>query len=161
MTEPRSQDQELQFVVFSLVDEEFAIDIMQVKEIIKMASVTRLPQAPNYITGIINVRGEIIPVISLRQRFGIPRGEETSSTRIVIVESQGNSTGLIVDEVSEVLRLSQEAIEAPPQDVAGLRTEFIRGIGKIDGRILVILRLEKLLGSEEQLTIEAVRVQGE
>ncbi|MCK9221892.1 MAG: chemotaxis protein CheW [Limnochordia bacterium] len=161
MTEPRSQDQELQFVVFSLVDEEFAIDIMQVKEIIKMATITKLPQAPDYITGIINVRGEIIPVISLRQRFGIPRGEETPSTRIVIVESQGNLTGLIVDEVSEVLRLSQEAIEPPPQDVAGLRTEFIRGIGKIDGRILVILRLAQLLGSEEQLTIEAVRVQGE
>ncbi|MDD4518209.1 MAG: chemotaxis protein CheW [Limnochordia bacterium] len=149
--------EERQFVVFSLQSEEFAIDIMKVREIIKLISITKLPQTPEFVEGIVNVRGEIIPVVSLRKRFGLADNGDDSLTRIVIVElTEGSLTGLIVDEVSEVLRLSATAIEPPPQGIDGLRTEFIEGIGKVDNRLLVILRMEKLLNTSEKLALEAV-----
>jgi len=147
---------EQQYVVFSLRGQEFAIDILKVREIIRLVQPTKLPKAPDFIEGIINVRGEIIPVISLRKRFGLTE-QEDEATRIMIVElDEIHLTGLIVDEVSEVLRLPTTAIEPPPQGIDGIRAEFIEGIGKIDDRLLVILRLGKLLNSAEKLALEAV-----
>lgn len=147
-----------QFVVFLLDDEEFGVSIMSVKEIIRMTNITRLPKTPTFIEGVINLRGEVIPVVNLRKRFDVPADAVTDSTRIVIVEIEGEQVGLIVDSVSEVLRLSLDQIEPPPQSVVGLKTEFIEGVGKVGDRLLVILKIDKLLTTDELVSLSELRV---
>ncbi|PKM78854.1 MAG: chemotaxis protein CheW, partial [Firmicutes bacterium HGW-Firmicutes-13] len=121
---------EIQLVVFNLHGEEFGVDIKQVKEVLKLTQVTHLPHTAEYIQGVINLRGDVIPVINLRKRFGIPDDEEDkTSSRIIIVEIEGDLVGLIVDSVSEVLRLSTEAVESPSSTVAGSKSEFLEGVG--------------------------------
>jgi purine-binding chemotaxis protein CheW len=149
---------ESQFVVFLLDGEEFGISIMEVREIIRMINITRLPKAPYFIEGVINLRGEVLPVVNLRKRFDVPENSVTDSTRIVIVEIEGEQVGLIVDSVSEVLRLSEDQIKPPPTNVAGIRTEFLQGVGKVDDRLLVILKMGKLLTTEELVSLSELKV---
>lgn len=149
---------ETQFVVFLLDGEEFGISIMEVKEIIRMTNITRLPKTPKFIEGVINLRGEVLPVVNLRKRFDVTESSMTDSTRIVIVEIEGEQVGLIVDSVSEVLRLSLEQIEPPPQNVVGMKTEFIQGVGKVGERLLVILKIEKLLNTDELVSLSELKV---
>lgn len=147
-----------QFVVFLLDGEEFGVSIMDVKEIIRMTNITRLPKTPKFIEGVINLRGEVLPVVNLRKRFDAADDSVTDSTRIVIVEIEGEQVGLIVDSVSEVLRLSLEQIEPPPQSVVGLKTEFIQGVGKVGDRLLVILKIDKLLSTDELVSLSELKV---
>jgi purine-binding chemotaxis protein CheW len=147
---------EVQMVVFKLEKEEFAVDIHQVKEVLKMSRVTPLPQSAHYIEGVINLRGEVIPVVDLRKRFELPEGERAEQTRIIIVEIQDSNVGLIVDSVSEVLRLSSSAIQSPPERVAGTRTDLIKGVGKVADRLLIVLNLDKILATEEVIFLEEV-----
>lgn len=147
---------DLQMVAFMLESEEFAVDIHKVKEVIKMPQVTPLPRAADFIEGVINLRGEVIPVVCLRKRFQLPVGERDDQTRVIIVEIQGNNVGLIVDSVTEVLRFPTSEVQPPPSTIAGTRTDLIKGVGKIDERLLIILDLERILTSDEMISLEEV-----
>lgn len=149
---------EVQMVAFKLENEEFAVDIHQVREVLKMTQVTPLPQSAHYIEGVINLRGEVIPVVDLRKRFELPVGERSEQTRIIIVEIQDSNVGLIVDSVTEVLRFSSSAIQPPPARVAGTRTDLIKGVGKVEERLLIILNLERILTTEEIISLEEVTI---
>lgn len=144
-------------VTFTLESQEFAVDINQVREVIYKEEVNPLPQAAHFIEGVLDLRGEVIPVVCLRKRFQIPVEKKDEDARILIVEMQGqNSVGLVVDSVTEVLRFTPGDIHPPPSAVAGIRTDLINGVGKIDDRLLLILDLEKLLTSEEMFTLEDI-----
>ncbi len=147
---------EVQMVAFKLENEEFAVDIHQVREVLRMTQVTPLPQSAHFIEGIINLRGEIIPVVDLRRRFELLSGERNDQTRIIIVEIQDSNVGLIVDSVTEVMRLSSEVIQPPPAKVAGTRTDLIKGVGKISDRLLIVLDLDRILTTEEKIALEEV-----
>jgi purine-binding chemotaxis protein CheW len=139
---------EEQLVTFSLSTEEFGVDIMKVQEIIRIPPITRVPKAPGYVEGVINLRGNIIPVVNLRARFGMPLGEETDLSRIVVLQVNGKVFGVRVDGVTEVLRLDSEAIEPPPPVALGMDSSFIRGVGKIGERLLILLNLGQLMGGD-------------
>ncbi|MDR7866532.1 MAG: chemotaxis protein CheW [Sporomusaceae bacterium] len=139
-----------QLVVFRLGKEEYAVSITQVKEIIRYGGATKLPNTPDHMEGIINLRGKVIPVIDLAKRFGLVR-EKTDGAQAVIVEAARREVGVVVDGVTEVLRIEDSAIElAQTVCHAG---QFLRGIGKLEGRLLIILDLDKLLSEEEQQAI--------
>jgi purine-binding chemotaxis protein CheW len=139
---------EEQLVTFSLGSEEFGVDIMLVQEIIRIPPITRVPKAPGYVEGVINLRGNVIPVVSLRNRFGMPRVEDTDLSRIVVLQVQSKVFGIRVDAVTEVLRIDSVAIEPPPQVALGMDSQFIRGVGKIGERLLILLDLSHIMGGE-------------
>lgn len=141
---------EMQLVTFNLGKEEFAVPILQIQEINRLTEITRVPKSPDFVEGVINLRGKVIPVIDLRKRFGLPQGELGKYARIIVVNMDSRMLGLIVDSVSEVLRLSEDAIEPPPPVVAGIDSEYIRGLGKMEGRLLILLDLNKILTKEEK-----------
>lgn len=141
--------EEQQLVVFRLGSEEYGVDILQVQEIKRMLDITRVPQAPDFIEGVINLRGQIIPVLDLRRRFAFPAAERTADTRIIVVNIGELIIGLIVDTVLEVISLSKEAISPAPALVTGIDNDFLSGIGDLGERLLIILNLEKILAVDE------------
>lgn len=150
---------EEQLVTFKLGPEEFAINITAVQEINRMTELTRVPRAPSYIEGLVNLRGNVIPALDLRKRFGMERSEWTDATRIIIVDLEGIKTGVIVDSVSEVLRLERNAIDPPPAVISGgIDSAFIDGVGKLDNgqRMVMILNLAEIVALD-RLTSRAKR----
>ena len=147
--------EELQMVVFNLGDEAFGVDIGQVREIIKMVDITRMPNAPEFVEGIINLRGQITTIMDLRKRLGMKVTETNEQTRIIIVETSGSTLGMIVDSVSEVLRMSCKDIDPP--SAASTHAEYIQGVGKLEDRLLIILDLNKILSEEEIVQIEKLQ----
>lgn len=139
-------DGEMQLVTFRIGDEEFGVDILAVQEIIRMLQITMVPRAPFFIEGVINLRGKVIPVINMRTRFNKPSVEHNADTRIVVMELGQKIVGFLVDAVSEVLRIPTNTVEAAPPVVAGIGSEYIKGVGKLDDRLLILLDLEHLLG---------------
>lgn len=146
---------EEQLVTFSLGSEEFGVDIMRVQEIIRIPPITRVPKSEAYIEGVINLRGNVIPVISLRTRFGMTRVEETDLSRIVVLQVQSKVFGIWVDAVTEVLRLESESIEPPPTIAIGMDSQFIRGVGKIGERLLILLDLDNIMSGEHSHDVSA------
>ncbi len=146
----------MQLVSFRLAQEEYGIEITKVQEIILMGEITRVPQTPEYIKGLINLRSTVIPIVDLRLRFGLSREEATDETRIMVVNVAGKTIGIIVDAVSEVLRISQEQIAPPPPTVAGLGREYLTGLVKLENRLLILLDIDKILGQEESAALEAM-----
>ncbi len=140
-------DDRIQLVTFRIGEEEFGVDILAVQEIIRMMQITMVPRAPEFIEGVINLRGKVIPVVNMRRRFNKPQVEPDSNTRIVVMELDQKIVGFLVDGVSEVLRIPESTVEDPPPVVAGIGSEYIRGIGKLDNRLLILLDLDHLLGS--------------
>ena len=138
---------EVQLVVFELGGERFGVEIERVHEIIRRPEVTQVPRAPEFVEGVINLRGRIVPVVSLRNRFGFEAGQATRSTRIVVVEVGGATIGMVVDAVAEVARVSEASIEPPAAIVSSLNNEFLRGIAKRTDDLIVLLDLERVLGS--------------
>ena len=147
---------ESQLVAFVLEDEEFACDINDVREVLLMVKITPLPNALHFVEGVINLRGEVIPVIDLRKRFGLSSVERDDNSRIIIVEVSSKMVGLIVDKVSEVINLPDKQIQDAPEQLTGNRTQLIMGVGKIDSRLLIILNLELILSSDEQIALEDI-----
>jgi purine-binding chemotaxis protein CheW len=145
--EKQAVDELLQLVSFNVGDEEFAVDILHVQEINRMLEVTRVPNVPEYVDGVINLRGRVIPVIDLRLRFGMPRRQHDKHTRIIVVELSGRVVGFVVDAVREVLRIPRSVTEPPPDMLGARQHEYITGVGKLDDRILILLDLEKVLGA--------------
>ncbi len=140
--------QQLQLVTFEVAGEEFAVDILRVQEINRMMALTRVPQSPPEVEGVINLRGKIIPVADLRKRFGLPAAERSEASRIVVVELQGRTLGFIVDKVNEVLRISSSIVEPAPTMVCSIDSDFIAGVGKLEDRLLILLDLCKLFHAE-------------
>ncbi|MCX8034399.1 MAG: chemotaxis protein CheW [Thermodesulfovibrio sp.] len=143
----------LQLVTFTLGGEEYAVDILKVQEINRMKEITRVPNAPYYVEGVINLRGKVIPVVSLRKMFGLPEEENKAQQKIMIMEIQGVTMGLIVDTVSEVLRISTEIVEPPPAMTYSVNSEFISGIAKLEDGLIILLEMDRLIGKEESASM--------
>ena len=141
----RRDDELLQLVTFSTGDEEFGVDILRVQEIIRTMAITKVPKAPEFVEGVINLRGKVIPIIDLRRRFGLQSKAHDKHTRIIVIEINTMIVGFVVDSVSEVLRIPTSTVEPPPPVVAGLESEYISGVGKLHDRLLILLDLDKLL----------------
>jgi len=141
------EEELLQLVTFCLGDEEFGFDIFKVKEINKMMEMTKVPNSPPSVKGVINLRGTITPVIDMRNKLGMIEKEFDKDTRIIVVESDGKNIGFIVDEVKEVLRINHNIIEAPPEMVSGINSEYITNIAKLDDRLLILIDIEKILNN--------------
>jgi purine-binding chemotaxis protein CheW len=156
MGETKKENEELQLVVFQLGEEEFGVDIMSVQEIIKMTNITRIPQTPPYVRGVINLRGKIIVVIDLGMRLDITSKEETDEhSRIIVVEINDLVVGMMVDSVSEVMRLPKSNIEPAPSVIATkIGAEYLQGVGKVDDRLLILLDLKKVLTEGEMKQVE-------
>lgn len=148
---------EVQLVVFKLGNEEYGVDITQVREIIKMKDITRIPNAPEFVEGVINLRGQITSVTDLRKRLGIGAHENNEQTRIIIVELDKSTIGMIVDSVSEVLRLNKEDVDSTPSMAANVDTKYIRGVGKLKDRLLILLDLNKVLVQSEVKELETIK----
>lgn len=143
------ENQLLQLVTFGIGEEEFGIDILKVQEIIRTMAITKVPNSPPYVEGVINLRGKVIPVIDLRGRFSMEYRTHDSHTRIIVLQIHGMIVGFVVDEVSEVLRIQSNTVEPPPPVVSGIESEYIKGVGKLDDRLLILLDLDKLIPIEE------------
>ena len=142
-------DKLLQLVSFKIGSEEFGVDILKVQEINRMVEITKVPQAPHYVEGVINLRGKVIPIVDLRKRFNLELKEYDKNTRIVVVDIGGNIMGLVVDSVSEVLRLPSSTIEPAPEIVTGINSEYIKGVAKLEDRLLIFLDLSKVIDMNE------------
>lgn len=148
-------DELQQLVIFKLGVEEFGINIMQVQEIIRMPDITRIPRSPDYVKGVINLRGKIIVVMDLDKRFGMPLQELTEESRIVVVDIEGTIVGLVVDSVSEVIRLNNSNIEPTPDIISQkINAEYLKGVGKMNDRLLILLNLKSII-SENTATVAA------
>jgi purine-binding chemotaxis protein CheW len=145
---------EQQLVVFELGAEFYGVEISRVHEIIRLQSVTHVPRAPSFVEGVINLRGKVIPVVDLRRRFGLPSGEHTRASRIVVLEIGDQVVGVIVDGVSEVLRVSTATVEPPSPVVAGIDSEYLRGIAKLPERLVILLDLDRVLAREERRALD-------
>jgi purine-binding chemotaxis protein CheW len=139
-------DDLIQLVTFRIGEEEFGVEILAVQEIIRLMQITMVPRAPAFIEGVINLRGKVIPVINMRTRFNMTPMDHTSSTRIVVMEFGQKIVGFLVDGVSKVLRIPSGTVEEAPPVVAGIGAEYIRGVGKMDDRLLILLDLANMLG---------------
>jgi purine-binding chemotaxis protein CheW len=142
----------VQLVSFLLDDVEYGIDILQVHEIIRIPDITRLPNTPPYIKGVINLRGSVIPVVDMRERFSLPQGKITELTRIIVIETIDKLVGLWVDNVYQVVRLPVRSIDPPSELIEGISEEFIKGIGRLHNRLIVILNLDGILFSKTEKT---------
>ncbi|WP_319759914.1 chemotaxis protein CheW [Maridesulfovibrio sp.] len=140
----------IQLVTFSIGEEEFGVDILKVQEIIRTMEITKVPRAPQFVEGVINLRGKVIPIIDLRSKFGLQFREHDQHTRIIVIEINDMIVGFVVDSVSEVLRIPASTVEPPPPVVSGLESEYINGVGKLEDRLLILLDLNRLLSGEEQ-----------
>ncbi|HOP85406.1 MAG TPA: chemotaxis protein CheW [Syntrophorhabdaceae bacterium] len=143
-----------QLVTFKIEEDEFGVDILKVQEINRMMNITRIPNAPDFVEGVINLRGKIIPIVDLRKKLGFPGKEYDKSTRIIVVELEGIVLGFIVDSVSEVLRIPNSTIEPPPSIIKGIESEFIEGVGKLEDRLLILLELKKVFTIQEHRSLE-------
>lgn len=142
-------DEVVQLVSFNIGDEEFGVDILKVQEINRMVDITRVPNSPEYVEGVINLRGKVIPIINMRKRLGMTPKPLDKDTRIIVVEIEKKVVGFIVDSVNEVLRINKSITEPPPSMVAGIDSDFITAIAKLEDRLLILLDLEKILTRSE------------
>ncbi len=153
----KKQDAELmQLVTFSIGEEEFGVDILKVQEIIRTMEITKVPRAPQFVEGVINLRGKVIPIIDLRRRFGLEARGHDKNTRIIVIEINNMIVGFVVDSVSEVLRIPFSTVEPPPPVVSGTESEYISGVGKLEDRLLILLDLDRLLSHEEKENLTGV-----
>ena len=139
----------LQLVTFSIDEEEFGVNILKVQEIIRIIEITRVPRSPEFVEGVINLRGRVIPIVDLRRRFGLAAIAHDKDTRIIVIELNSLVVGFIVDAVSEVLRIPADTVEPTPPVAAGVDSEYISGVGKLQDRLLILLDLDKLLTAED------------
>ena len=138
----------LQLVTFEVGSEQFAIDILAVQELNRMMQITRVPRSAECLEGVINLRGRIIPVVDLRKRFGLPQADRTADSRIIVVEVGGRVIGFIVDRVNEVLRVDGSIVDPPPAMTSGVDRDYIRGVAKLETRLVILLDLPRLFAED-------------
>lgn len=149
-------EKEKQIVAFSLGSETYGVDIAQVREIIPIQKIVPVPRAPDFVEGIINLRGRVIPVLDLRHHFGFEKKKQDPDQRIVLTEVDGESIGVIVDSVSSVLRIPEASIEPPASVITGDDIEYIQGIAKVGSNLIVLLDLTKIISDAEKRTLKEV-----
>lgn len=147
---------EIQLVIFRLANEEYGLPITKVQEINRLVPITKLPQTAAFMEGVINLRGRIIPVIDLRKRFQLTVTDYAEDTRIIIVEVNGQTVGIIVDAVTEVVRLAAASVEPPPPSFM-LDSQYIHGVGKMEDRLLILLDIDKILTVQEEITLRQIQ----
>ena len=154
----QKHDELIQLVSFMLADEEYGVEVLKVREIIRMPTITKMPNVPQHVEGIINLRGKVIPVISMRRRFSLMECENGSQTRIIIMDVCGTMTGFIVDAVSEVIRIHSSEIQPPPSMVlsGGVSQEFITGVFNQAERLLIIMDIDRMFSDDEQGSIAEI-----
>lgn len=149
----------VQYLTFKLADEVFALDVAKVREILEITSITKIPQTPEFMRGVINLRGSVVPVIDMRLKFGMSATEQTVNTCIIVVEVslEGESTilGALADSVQEVVEMEPEQIEPAPHIGTRLNTAFIKGMGKHEGNFVMILDIDKVFSEEEMAAVQS------
>ena len=146
-----------QFISFSVGDEEYGLELLRVKEVIRVREITWLPKAPSFVKGIINLRGDVIPIIDLRDKFGLEAKEATATTRVIVVEVEAKLMGMVVDSASQVVRIPADQIDPPPPVLGGFSQEFITGVGKIDDRLIILLNSDAVLTAEERTQLGSLQ----
>jgi purine-binding chemotaxis protein CheW len=149
MKDRRDTGELRQFISFSVGQEEYGLELLRVKEVIRIREITWLPKAPTFVKGIINLRGDVIPIIDLRDKFGLESRENTAATRVIVVEVDGRLMGMVVDSASQVVRIPTDQIDPPPPVLGVLSREFITGVGKVDGKLIILLNTDAILTIEE------------
>ncbi len=150
--------EELKVIVFTLQNEQYGVEVDKVRTIERMMPMTRVPKTPDFIKGVVNLRGVVVPILDLRGRFNLPEGEYTKDTRIVIVAVQDIEVGMIVDSASDVIDLDGDAISDPPEVVGGIKAKYLRGVARVsDDRLLVMLNLEEVLNKNEIIQLEQIK----
>ncbi|MCH8897182.1 MAG: chemotaxis protein CheW [Chloroflexi bacterium] len=150
------QRDEQQLVVFDLASEAYGVDIGAVREIIRLQEITKVPRTPQFVEGVINLRGKVIPVIDLRKRFALQVAAETGDNRIVVVDIGGQDIGAVVDAVTEVLRITRDSIEPPASVITTDDSGYLLGIGKLDDKLIILLDLQQVLSQSEQNSLVEV-----
>ena len=144
----KEEGKDVHLVTFSL-GEEYGVPISQVQEIVRVGNITMVPNSPVYMEGVINLRGRVLPVLNLRKRLGLPEKEISSASRIVVTEIGNKIVGLLVDAVSHVIKIPKESVEAAPEEVLEIDTDYIAGVGKLTKSMIIMLDLERLLRREK------------
>ncbi|SDY71287.1 purine-binding chemotaxis protein CheW [Evansella caseinilytica] len=147
---------DIKVIVFQLKNEEYGVEVEQVKSIERVQQITRVPNAPEFVKGVINLRGVVTPIIDLRSRFGIEEIDYSDSTRVIIVSMNEIEVGLIVDAANDVIDIPTAAIEPPPEVVGGYEANYIRGVAKLEKRLLILLNLDKVLNTVEISDLKSV-----
>jgi purine-binding chemotaxis protein CheW len=137
------------YLTFFLAGEEYGVEILRVHEIIGMMPVTRVPRTPDYVRGVINLRGRIIPIMDLRRKFGMEAGDQTRQTCIIVVQVRGTQIGVVVDTVSEVLNINDADVEEAPEFGSDVNTGYLLGLAKSNGHVKLLLDIEKVLSADE------------
>ncbi|WED21040.1 chemotaxis protein CheW [Vibrio sp. JC009] len=145
----QANDEVLQWVTFQLEEETYGINVMQVREVLRYSEIAPVPGAPDYVLGIINLRGNVVTVVDTRSRFGLMEGEVTDNTRIIVIESERQVIGILVDSVAEVVYLRSSEIDTTPSVGTDESAKFIQGVSNRDGKLLILVDLDKLLTDEE------------
>ncbi len=143
----------LQLVTFKLAGQKYAVDILKVQEINNMKEITSIPNAPGYLEGAINLRGKVIPVLNLRKKFGFEENANVELRKIIIMDVRGVIMGLIVDAVSDVLRITRDVVEPPPPVSSNVSSDFLSGIAKLPEGLVILLDMDRLLDAEEHKTV--------
>ncbi len=156
-TDAASHKQQLtQVVSFQLAKEEYGLNIMGVQEIILLGEITEIPEVPDYIRGLINLRGKVIPIVDLRTRFGLEVSDTTEHTRIIVINTAGTTFGIIVDGVSQVLRINADQVEPPPTGLTGLDRTYLLGLVRMDKKIMILLNAATILSQEAKAKLSQV-----
>ncbi len=145
-----------QFISFAVGEETYGLELLRVKEVIRVREITRLPQAPSFVKGIINLRGDVIPLMDLRDRFGLEPRRQTTQTRVIVVEVDGRLVGMVVDSASQVVRIAADQIDAPPPVLRGPPQEFITGVGKLGDRLVILLDPDVILTTDEKAALSSM-----
>lgn len=148
----------VQVATFNIGAEEYGVDISQIQEIIRMVEITRVPRTPAFMEGVINLRGQLIPIIDLRARFGMERIAPTKNTRIIVTDVGTKRVGIIVDSASEVLTIPIEAIEQAPEMIAGVGADYLQGVGKVGARLIILLDLTMVVTAPERRALEETQL---
>ncbi|MEY7998828.1 chemotaxis protein CheW [Clostridium sp. Mt-5] len=143
-------NKEIKVLIFSIDGEYYATDIMEIERILGYEETTKLPDSPDFVEGVINYEGNILPIISLTKKFGLNSHQKEDQAKIIVTKQDGNKIGIIVDVVSEVKDVKTDNIEVPPEIVAGISKRYIKGLIKIDEKIIIFLNLTKILTEEEK-----------
>ncbi len=143
-----------QLVTFAIDTEEYGLEILKVQEVVRLPHITRLPRAPLFIKGVINLRGNIIPIIDLREKFGLKSEKYTETTRVIIIEVVDKKLGMIVDNVSQVVRVAESSIAPPPPMISGEANQYLAGVVRLDERLIILLNVENILTHDEVIQLE-------
>jgi purine-binding chemotaxis protein CheW len=142
-----------QLISFTVGAEEYGLELLRVKEVIRMRQITWLPKAPSCVKGIINLRGDVIPIVDLRDRFGLQEQEHTPRTRVIVVEVEGRPVGMVVDAASQVVRMPADQFDPPPTVMGEVSRDFITAVGKMGDKLIIMIDVDRVLSAEEMSQI--------